>query len=267
MVKIDLKSAVKYSVALHIVIVAIFFVQFPHFGKEPHHEIVIAVDILARAPETNLKNIKDSSAGRPKKSQEVLQDKKQKQDFVPLKASKVKVTKEVEQKAQSKANSVTKDKQKKKADDIDSLLKDLEGGVGLGKKSLDNKKNDRNLSNKAYDSASPLSISDRDSIKMQIEKRFVNPIAIDFKPGELVVKLRLSMNKDRTIKDVIVLNSSVYPRKYSGVFETLKNSLIRAAYIASPIENLPLDKYHGSEGWEEIELSFDAYFLMNSGHN
>ena len=259
-----MSTALKYSLALHLVVFLIFFLQFPYFRKDISHEMVIAVDIVSTAKETNLKNSTKASAAKSQKTQQDSSSKQKAEPVLP-KVTKVDKKKDNIQKIKEKSQSQVAEKIKKPKDDIDSLLKDLEGNIGFNKNGADKKTKDKNISTKLYDSTMPLSLSERDSIKTQIERKFVNTIAMDFRPQELVIKLKLTMNPDGTIKNAVVLNSSVYAKKYSDTFVTLKNNLIRAAYIASPIENLPHDKYHGIDGWEEIELTFDAYFLMNAG--
>ena len=72
------------------------------------------------------------------------------------------------------------------------------------------------------------------------------------------------MAKTGEIEKVIVLNSSSYTRKHSDAFIALKDSLIRAAHMASPIQGLDETRYEGKNGWKEIILIFDAYYLMNT---
>jgi len=255
-----MKSSFYYSLALHLFIITIFFIQLPFFKKVPTNEMVVVVDLVKVGPETNLKNsTKAETSHQPKKSQ-ATQSKPLEKNVIKIdKKSKTKIE---DKKKEEKSKPQKEKKNKNAVDEIDSLLKDLDSSTGFNKS--EDKSKDKNSSSKLYDSSAPLSISEKDNIKAQIEKKFTNPIALNFKPGELVIKLRLNMNQDGTIKNVEVLNSSIYSAKYGNIFTTLKNSLVRAAYIASPIKNLPIDKYHGSDGWHEIELSFDAYFLMNS---
>jgi len=255
-----MKHSFYYSLALHLFIISIFFIQFPFFKKTPNNEMVVVVDLVKVGPETNLKNnSKSETSQASKKAQATPQSLEKKESIKITKTTKAKIE---EKKKEEKLDSKKEKKIKSSVDDIDSLLKDLEGSTGFNKSA--DKSKDKNSSSKMYDSSAPLSISEKDNIKAQIEKKFTNPIAMNFKPGELVIKLRLNMNEDGTIKDAVVLNSSIYSAKYGNIFTALKNSLVRAAYIASPIKNLPIDKYQGSDGWHEIELSFDAYFLMNS---
>ena len=141
-------------------------------------------------------------------------------------------------------------------------MKDLESSGGVSKKDSKTVKTN-NSSTKSYNENIPLTLSEKDNIKIQIEKKFVNPIVIDFKAKELVIKIKLNMNKDGSIEHATSLNSSIYPKKHSNIFNTLKNALIRASHIASPIVDMPPSKYGGPNGWQEIELTFDAHYLMH----
>jgi outer membrane biosynthesis protein TonB len=254
-----MKSSFYYSLALHLFIIIIFFIQLPFFKKTPTNEMVVVVDLVKVGPETNLKNSNKAETSRPPKKSQIPPSKPAEKDVIKI--DKKSKTKTEDKKKEEKPQPKKEKKTKNTIDEIDSLLKDLDGSTGFNNST--DKSKDKNSSSKLYDSSAPLSISEKDNIKAQIEKKFTNPIAMNFKPGELLIKLRLNMNEDGTIKNVEVLNSSIYSTKYGNIFITLKNSLVRAAYIASPIRNLPADKYHGSDGWQEIELSFDAYFLMN----
>lgn len=261
-----MSTSLKYSLILHLILALIFIIDFPSFRKNTNSEMVIAIDIIQVSKETNLKNTTKSQSSKNEKKEKEKETKLIKEDSKPIVKAPTKTAPKLPVKAPTptkKSVEPTSKKPSKPKDEIESLLKDLEGSAGLSNSASSNTKEEKNSSTKLYDDTLPLSISEKDNIKNQIEKKFVNPVVLDFQPQELVIRLRLSMNTDGTIKNVTVLNSSIYPKRHSDTFVTLKNSLIRAAHIASPIQNLPLSKYKGSNGWEEIELTFDAHNLMN----
>ena len=57
----------------------------------------------------------------------------------------------------------------------------------------DEKNHKQSSSTKFYEDTLPLSITEKDNIKSQIERKFVNPIIMDFKPGEIVIKVKLEI--------------------------------------------------------------------------
>ena len=218
-------------------------------------ENVIVVDILPTAPLTNLEN-------KQAKVEEKKDANERPKVAPPTPEQKVEKEKPLEKEAMVKPKKQEK-LDKSLSHDLDKLLNKIEN-VQQNKLNTEKNKN-KNSSNKAYDSAQPLSVSEQDNIKSQIERKFVNPVVMDFKPGELVIRIKLNMAIDGRIENVEVLKTSSYSKNRVAVFETLKNSLVRAVNMASPLANLPRDKYQGKNGWKEIEVSFDAYHLMNIG--
>jgi hypothetical protein len=230
-------------------------INLPNFGKNTDFETVVSVDIIKISKETNLKNTSKSNSAKTKKAHK-KKSSKQKYTQIKHKASAPKIL-------ETKPLTMKKKESLDSKDNLENLLQDLEGRNGTKISKNFNQKEEQNYSTKLHDNNLPLSISEKDNIKTQIERKFVNPVALDFKPQELVVKLRLIMNIDGTIKDIITLNNSTYSKNNLDTFLTLRNGLMRAAHIASPLENLTQEKYYGPKGWQEIELTFDAYNLMN----
>ncbi len=242
-------KALKYSLVLHTLLIIAFLFKLPDFYKETHPKTVVTVDIIKASEITNLKN---TSKDHSKKKISLPKP-------PPTKAIQKKVIKAKAPTHTAKIKKIVKKQLPKKEDDLDRLIKDLESNGGTAKN--DSKTN--NSSTKPYNEHIPLSLSEKDNIKIQIEKKFANPVALDFKPKELVIKIKLKMNKDGSIENAASLNSSIYRKKYSSIFNTLKNALIRASHVASPIVGMPPNKYGGPNGWKEIELTFDAYYLMH----
>lgn len=121
------------------------------------------------------------------------------------------------------------------------------------------------MSDKPYDRTKPLTIAERDSIKMQIENQFINPIVSDFQPGELVIELKLKLSKDGEVQNITEMNSGAHSAKHRDAFLSLKDSLRRAAYKASPLYGLSPESYEGAEGWNEVLVTFDAHSLAQIG--
>ncbi len=276
-----MKIGLLYSIISHILLIALFCIGIPYSHKSIEHEKIVTVDLVRTSQITNLQNAK-VALKKTKQNQSVktslntntqntsraavnskintneLTKEQSTQEIMELKKKKDKLP---VQHAVKQAEIV----QKEKASELDNLLKDLDKKSGDSpKKKNHTQTNSKGSSNKEYQDDLPLTISEKDNIKSQIERKFVNPIILDFSPKEIVIKIRVDMGMDGQVKNVITLNDNSYPQKHASVYFTLKESLIRAAYMASPIKNLPEEKYHGNKGWKEIELIFDAYYLMNN---
>ena len=106
--------------------------------------------------------------------------------------------------------------------------------------------------NTDYNPDLPMSISEISAIRSQIERAW-NASAFSGGDENLSMKVTLRVGLD---KDGNVL--SVRPVSQSGSGSTYRafvDSAVRAVHDASPLKNLPADKYHS---WQEIELSFDS---------
>lgn len=241
----------QYSLILHIVVAIFLFLELPNFKNPEPQEDILLVDIVQTSNYTNLRN----------KTLKQLE----KQDVDQNKGIKKVSTEPPKQKKDLQQDmykpNIRKAIDKKLSKEIDELLGSIQE---TRKTNLDaEQSNNKNSSNKFYDDTLPLSITDKDNIKSQIERKFVNPVIIDFKPGELVIKIKLEMSIDGSVNNVFVLKTSKYHKHHTGIYNTLKESLIRASHMASPLINLPKEKYSGYRGWKEIELTFDAHSLMN----
>jgi hypothetical protein len=245
-------KALKYSLVLHALLIAAFLFNLPDFYQETNPETIVTVDIIKVSEMTNLKN---TSKAHSKKK--VSLPKPSTKKIIKKKLTKVKAPAH-----KSKIKKLAKKQLPKKEDELDTLLKDLESNGGASKNDSETIKTN-NSSTQSYNENIPLTLSEKDNIKIQIEKKFINPVVLDFKPKELVIKIKLNMNKDGSIENAESLNSSTYSEKYSNIFNTLKNALIRASHVASPIVGMPPNKYGGPNGWQEIELTFDAHYLMH----
>ncbi|MBP9791607.1 MAG: hypothetical protein KBC27_00120 [Rickettsiales bacterium] len=245
-----MNKGTRYSLILHTVVAVFLFIELPNFGKTDTHEDILLVDIVPTSTYTNLHN----APPKQQEKQEVEQNKgiKKVNNDPPQKKEPPKdIFKPPTKQAVDK-------KLSKEIDDLLGSIKEIR------KKNLDTENNkNKSSSNKFYDDSLPLSITDKDNIKSQIERKFVNPVILDFKPGELVIKIKLEMSIDGSVTNVLVLKTSKYSKHHMGIYNTLKESLIRASHMASPLTNLPKDKYTGYKGWKEIELTFDAHSLMN----
>ena len=271
----------KYSLIFHVLFILSSFLYISRISDPLSTERVITVDLVnvKSGAVTNLKNspiqthdkksqkyIMDLTKNKPEASV-VKKDIKDVKNSLFVQMQKVEhVTHKNKKEVDSKAKKEVDIKINKEVEDIlDGLEKNfpsedsssLTNENKLGKKNLI-------MSDKPYDKNLPLTIEEKDNIKMQIERKFFNPIVSDFNSGEIIIKIKLDMQKNGEIEKLIVLNSSSYNRKYSDVFVSLTDSLVRAAHMASPLQGLDESRYEGHNGWKEIELTFDAYYLMHN---
>jgi ribonuclease BN (tRNA processing enzyme) len=145
--------------------------------------------------------------------------------------------------------------------ELDKMLSELDA-TPIRKSQL-NKQN-VSSSTQNYKEHLPLTVSEVDSIKARIEDKFSNPIMQQFKTGELVIKLRLTLNEDGSVQSVVSSSDSRYSLNHMSIFHVLKDALIRAVHMASPFKDLPPEKYLGLNGWKEVVLTFDGAYLMNN---
>ena len=192
-----------------------------------------------------------------------------KEDDKTKKKDKKEEKKQEHQEEKNKASKKQNKKNKQKHEnDFDSLLKTLEENTTDKKsdKKVKNQKNkeldsllddinDKSDSNN-YDNTAPLSLTDKDAIRVQIEKHWNIPAgAKDAK--DLLVKLRISIKPDGVISNVEILDESRY--NSDKFYASAADSAVRAAHKASPLIGLPADKYNN---WKEVELYFNPAEIL-----
>ncbi|GAB4163229.1 MAG: hypothetical protein Tsb006_2020 [Rickettsiaceae bacterium] len=149
-------------------------------------------------------------------------------------------------------------KKAKEEDSIDSILKNLEQeSVGDDPKAkaqnTNNQPEGKTFSRGAeYNEDSPLSITEKMLIKNQIQKYWSPPVAAQ-SIGDVRVLLHMTMEKNGTVKKVSVMKI-VCPPGADATCKLTAETAIRAVWKASPIENLPPDRY---DLWKEFNLFFD----------
>jgi outer membrane biosynthesis protein TonB len=99
--------------------------------------------------------------------------------------------------------------------------------------------------------AESLSISELDLIRRQFERCW-NPPAGARDAGNLVVRVRLSLNPDGSLRGLPELVDRA--RMNDGFWLAAAESALRAVRRCEPLRDLPAGKY---ERWRDIELTFD----------
>jgi outer membrane biosynthesis protein TonB len=151
----------------------------------------------------------------------------------------------------------------KKTTELESLLKNLEESFENTEKG-DSKKpqpteEETNKSKGEYDDSLPLSISEMDLIRSQIEKHWSKPPAAILQEG-IKVAIGFTVGQDGTIdleSIKLVKNKSSWPGDKYDLFTLTVESAIRAVKKTGQIKNLPTEKFKGSNGWGEVVITFD----------
>lgn len=113
-------------------------------------------------------------------------------------------------------------------------------------------------SDKPYDPAVPLSITEKDAIRSQFIKCWRMP-AGSRNAHELAVRVRVQLNQDGSVNKAEL--ASDQRGKYSGdtFFRAAADSAIRAVWKCNPVMNLPPEKY---DAWGDMELNFDPAEML-----
>ena len=148
----------------------------------------------------------------------------------------------------------------------DSILKSLESATVKKEKTknkLDKEFDDisdaiEGDTNQVYNDSLPMSQSEKDTIRSQIEQKWnVSSFnGMDLRNVDLRVVLHIKLDVDGTVLDVKVVKT---PNSNSLAYRSMVESAKRAVYAASPLKNLPTNKYNT---WKEIELPFNPSDLL-----
>ncbi|MBN8827161.1 MAG: TonB C-terminal domain-containing protein [Sphingobacteriia bacterium] len=226
--------------------------------KKPSEDTEIKPEQKPKVEEADtVKDTKDSLIKKEDKKEDVKKEqiKKEKQEEKAKKEDKKKDKK--------------KEEKKKKYTDFDSLLKTLEDST-VDKKhnkkhspkiekdldELENELNDKSDSSE-FDPTKALSLSEKDAIKSQIEKHWNVPAgAKDAK--DMLIILNILLESNGSVIDVKIVDQYKY-NSGTPMYKAAVDSAVRAVYKASPLKNLPVDKY---SNWKEIELTFNPSQML-----
>jgi outer membrane biosynthesis protein TonB len=158
-----------------------------------------------------------------------------------------------------------KPKKKKNNNDLDSLLKNLEETVESKEKTTEKKKkaeaeeepqpedaSEESKSDKAFDDSQPLSLSQQDFIRSQVEKHWSPPVGAK-DASEMSVILRIRVSEDGTVTSVTIDESTAPSGVDSSFVRSFNESAVRAVWMSSPLEGLPADKY---DTWKDFKFRF-----------
>src|SRR5262249_51002793 len=108
-----------------------------------------------------------------------------------------------------------------------------------------------------YNSAMPLSMSEKDAIRQQFQRCWNVPAGAK-DAANLIVTLRVDLTQDGTVTTVRRVGDEARYNSDS-FFRAAADSAMRAVHECSPLKNLPTEKY---ENWSEMELTFDPKEML-----
>ena len=201
-----------------------------------------------------------------KKEPDVKKD-KEKKDKKPEKQPEVKKIepKKVEKNKEKPKKEVKKKKVESDDELANSVLKSLqEGGKKSTKNNKDKQKSLNDIMENAikgdttteYDSEGDLSMSEIAAIRSQISQAWrVTAFSggKDNKNMRVIVKIKVDENGE--VNDVKIKDKSTPVGVDRQVYNAFVDSVMRAIKAASPLQNLPEEKYNT---WNEMELTFDS---------
>lgn len=256
----------QYSLILHAVLLLLMIFGLPNFlhrkiDMEPE---AITVDILPMAP---MSNVKPQERTEPKPEKKPVQEKKTEKKVVP-ETHKVEPRPQPQEKPQQvKAKDVFRiqDKKEKKVekkpkpkeDDLDSVLKSVEETAKAEESNHPTEKAVKEpakteAKSETYDNSLPLSLSEKDAIRNQLQHCWSVPAGAK-DAQNLIVDLHITVGQDGAVNNVeLAKDTSRY--NSDSFFRAAADSAMRAVRECSPLKNLPADKY-GS--WSDMDLTFD----------
>ncbi len=269
-----------YSIGMHVfgILLALFGLPAILPERAEPEPLVMTVEIVPIGEITNLPNANKPITPKkeaptppkpkpetpaikepPPKPPEPKEEPKPEPEPVPdpdVKKEEIKEEKKPEPKKEE-----PKKEEKPKEDDLAALLNKLKEE---SKEQDKNAKDDttapenKTRSDKPYDPAVPLSITEKDAIRSQFIKCWRMP-AGSRNAHELAVRVRVQLNQDGSVNKAEL--ASDQRGKYSSdtFFRAAADSAIRAVWKCNPVMNLPPEKY---DAWGDMELNFDPSEML-----
>ncbi len=274
--------SISYSIALHTLLVLFAVVGIPAIlpEKSDPQPTVISVEMLPITDRTNVKPSdkpiqKEQKANNPATKKPVEQtskeppkptptppEPKQKSEpapkepekhFDPTEGDKPK-PKEEKPKEEAKKPEPTKAQNDEFAALLNKLKQEAKTEKDKNAKDATTTQENKTKSNAAYDDSLPLSLSEKDAIRGQLETCWNKTSFAGAKdPASLIVIIHIIIEQDGTVSKA-ELDSSQQGKTGDPYFRAAADAAVRAAQRCSPLKNLPADKY-GS--WHETQVTFD----------
>ena len=258
-----------YSIILHSLLLLLIGIGIPIlFDRDTKFEpIAVSVELVPIKDISNLPNINkpvSEKPDRPKAAATKQPPKPVVKETKPDPLPNPIVAPEEPAKPEAKkpeAKKAEKKEEKKKADDpFEQVLKDLTERADEGEKKPKEKEAQSSTKSKStsYNPSIPLSISEKDAVRSQFAKHWRLPAGVrdDY---TLRVEIRVLVNKDGTVKQVGIEKHQANRYRTDRAFRAAADSAIRAVKLASPLKNLPPDKY---SSWSDMVVNFDPKDML-----
>lgn len=268
--KHEITPGQQYSFILHLLLLIVMIFGLPDFlhKKIESEPMAISVDILPIAPVSNVKPVEKVEP--PKEIKKPVADKTtdrkaqveaRKEEPKKIEPKPVQKIEKLPPKELAKKPEPKKPEPKpveKKDDPLNSILKNVADSAKTEESKHPTQAKpqpQREAKSEHYNNSMPLSMSEIDGIKQQLERCW-NPPAGAKDVGNLVVNLHVRLNQDGSLISVDLASDS---GRYNSdsFFRAAADSAKRAVRECAPLKNLPQEKYEGSKGWSDMELTFD----------
>ncbi len=134
---------------------------------------------------------------------------------------------------------------------FDDILKDLADEAKDREPQLADRSAANTPSRSQYNPSMPLSVSQVDAIRRQIQRCWRIPAGVR-DAHELVINLRLMLAQDGSVRRVEVMDRLRYGT--DRTYRAAADSAVRAVKMCSPLKELPANRY---ASWREMELTFN----------
>lgn len=281
------RRGLRYSAGLHAAVILLTIFGLPalfDLTRDPQPQ-AFTVEILPISELSNVKNSQRTPTKKPKEQQKPKEQKKpeppkpkEKEKPKPKPVPKVKVEekpepepipepKKEEKKEKKKEEPKKKEKPKEKPkkeqpEDPDAILKavmkELSESLNAPEEQAKDDSSDTQSKSDRYDPTMPLSISEMDMVRSQVAKYWDVPAGAK-DAHNLIVTVDVKLNPDGS-----VISASISPGDYAryasdSFFRAAADKAVRAVHMASPLKNLPQDKY-GT--WKEMEITFNPKDML-----
>ncbi len=267
-----------YSLLLHVSIGAVLYFGIPSWQRDVNREYAIVMDVVTVSELTNIKAQKAEQkkqetqeasapedkpvAVQPNPPQPKSEEKPAEEKVEPLPDKK----KEPEAKAkpQSDPKKMDKKEEKKPAKDqkvvkekdifSKSFLKNMEAQAAKKDKKKEASEISKSLqaqTNKSYNDTMPMSISEIDAIRSQVQKAWNTAAFSGANNMGMQTTLYIKLDMEGNVLEVRPDKG----KAASPYHQAFIDSAVRAVKISSPLKSLPKDKYNS---WKEIEFVFDS---------
>ena len=102
-----------------------------------------------------------------------------------------------------------------------------------------------------------ITLSVKDAITAQIYSCWSIPLGLPYNEN-LLVRIKLELNQDGTIKKVVILDTDRMNESGQGYYKVLAESVMRAIKLCEPFR-FPSTDY---EKWKSLQLNFDAREML-----